>query len=79
MDKQDIAIEIYEELDTMRRISLLCRFAIENSAPDMGIDHLDVIFRDVYRRSLRISEMVEILERFDDPMFPESLKTIPEY
>lgn len=77
MDKQDIAIEIYYELDTIRFMTKLCKLAIEHEdGPKLEIHNLDVVFRDIYKRSWQISEMVEKLERWDDPMFPESLKAI---
>ena len=60
MNKQDLAIEIYYELDMIRLISRLSDFAITNDA-GIDIDTYAVLFWDLRKRSDQIAEMVEKL------------------
>lgn len=65
MNKQELQIEIYYELDMIRLLSKLSEFAIMNDA-DIEIDTYTALFWDMRQRSNRISERIEDLH----PLFP---------
>lgn len=71
MEKEDLAIEIYYEMDMLRMLSKLIEFAIKNDAGDLELEDLALIFRDIHKRSDQISELTERLARYDDPLFPK--------
>ncbi len=67
MDKKELVIDIFHELDFIRFIAKLCDFAIDNDAKFEPHQYA-IIFWYLEKHSYRVSEMVEKLH----PILPVS-------
>lgn len=65
-EKEDLAIEIYEELDFIRAISMLALSSMQNGDKNIREDTLSSIFNDIKNRSWNISEKVERFEKLTE-------------
>jgi hypothetical protein len=61
MNKQDLEIEIYYELDMIRVLSRITGFAAENGINNLDEDSYSLVFKDIEKRCWEISEKVEQL------------------
>ncbi|OGI01152.1 MAG: hypothetical protein A2Y25_08965 [Candidatus Melainabacteria bacterium GWF2_37_15] len=60
--QQNLTDKIYLELDMIRFLSRITRFAITNKTENLQEDSLPLVFDDIEKRCWQISEMVEKLD-----------------
>ncbi len=60
--KQNLTDKIYQEIETVRFLSKLSALAILYESESLPCDSFALIFEDIERRCLQVSELVEKLE-----------------